>query len=70
MVLYKLSKIDQQYPRSILLLFVVLFESKYDQHNYFLYYRPFHCRPIHFKSVIKKRSKYLWEISFDMSDHE
>ena len=36
----KLSQIYKQYPCTILLLFVVLYETTYDQHNYFLYYRP------------------------------
>ena len=40
MISHKLSQIYKQYPLSILYLFVVLYETCYDQHNYFWYYRP------------------------------
>ena len=49
MLLHKLSQIDQQYSCSILSLFVVLSETRYDQYNYFLYYRQPIYRPIHLK---------------------
>ena len=35
-----MSKIYKRYPCSILLLIVVLYEIRYDQHSYLWYYRP------------------------------
>ena len=36
MLSHKLFQIYKQYPCCILSLFVVLYETRYDQHNYFL----------------------------------
>ena len=40
MVSHKLSQIYKQHHCPIVLLFVVLYETRYYQHNYFLYNRP------------------------------
>ena len=37
----KLSQIYKQYLYSILSLVLVLYETRYNKHNYFWYYRPF-----------------------------
>ena len=41
MVSYQLSQIfNKQYPSSNISLFVVIYETRYDQYNYFWPYRP------------------------------
>ena len=52
MVLHKLSQIYKQYPGSIILLLVVVCETRYGQYNYFWYYRHYITEP--FTNIIMR----------------
>ena len=52
MVAHKLSQKYKQCPCSIPPLFVVSYETNYDQHNLLLVLQTFHYCPIYFNNVI------------------
>ena len=61
MLWHKLSQIDQQYPCSVISLFIVLYETRSNQHNYFLYYRPYIIDPFTFKLGEKNNNQLSTE---------
>ena len=77
-------KHKKQYPCSALSLFVVLHETRYDQHNYFWYYRNFIIDPftligmlfgvisykvLSSKFIIVFISKYISAIHLNIQPH-